>query len=161
MKNDNQVQPEEKKEKQKKDENNKGEESLGKKLEEFEDKYKRALADYQNLEKRVREERVEWIKASNKELLLRLLPVLDTLILASSHTQDQGLTIGIKQFEDALKDEGVARIETKGKEFNPHLMECVETQDGEDGNILSEVRAGYTIGDKVLRPAQVKVGKSS
>src|SRR2546430_602084 len=71
--------------------------------EESEGKYRRALADYQNLQKRVQEERLALIQAANKELLLRLLPVLDTLELANKHVQDEGLRVSISQFLDTLK----------------------------------------------------------
>src|SRR5882672_6499330 len=87
---------------------------LVEKLEEAEGKYRRALADYQNLQKRVQEEKGEWIRAANKDLLLRLLPVLDTLMLAQKHLQDQGLTVSINQFLDIIKTEGVTQIKTTG-----------------------------------------------
>jgi len=134
-------------------------EELKQSLVEFENNYKRALADYQNLQKRVSEEKSEWIQSANKDLLLRLLPVLDTLMLAEKHLQDQGLTVSINHFLDTLKAEGVTRIKTTGEDFNPHLMECVTTEQGEEGKVLEELRAGYMLYDKVLRPAQVKVGK--
>lgn len=127
----------------------------------FENLYKRALADYQNLEKRVRDDRGEWIKAANRELLSRLLPVLDTLEMANKHIDNQGLKLSVQQFLDALKNEGVDRIETIGKEFDPHCMECFETVEGKEGKVVEEVRAGFKLYEKVLRPAQVKVGKSS
>lgn len=132
---------------------------LKKRNEELENQVKRVLADYQNLEKRVREERINWIKTANKELLLRLLPVLDTLILAGQHVQNQGLQLSIQQFLGVLKNEGVERIETVGKEFDPKLMECVDTVEGEEGKVVEEVRAGYTLNDQVIRPAQVRVGR--
>jgi len=132
---------------------------LQQKADESENKYKRALADYQNLQKRVSEEKSEWIRSANKDLLLRLLPVLDTLMMAEKHLQDQGLTVSINQFLDTLKAEGVTRIKTVGVAFNPHLMECVTTEQGKENEVLEELRAGYMLYDKVLRPAQVKVGK--
>ncbi|MEK7534189.1 MAG: nucleotide exchange factor GrpE [Patescibacteria group bacterium] len=140
---------------------NKEIEELKKRLEELDNKYKRALADYQNLEKRVREEKREWLLTVNKDLLLHLLPVLDTLILAKKHIKvhDEGLSLSIKQFEDLLKAEGVERIETVGKSFDPHLMQCVETIEGEEGKIVEEIRAGYKLHNTVLRAALVKVGK--
>lgn len=128
-------------------------------VEEFENKYKRALADYQNLEKRVSEQRRELIQSANKQLLLALMPVLDTLYMASAHSEDQGLQLTIKQFADTLKNEGVIRIEVMGKTFDPYTMEAVATGDGEDGKVIEELRAGYMLFDKVLRAAQVKVGK--
>lgn len=133
-------------------------EELKVKAEDFENKYKRVLADYQNLERRVANERQELVKSANRDLLLRLLPALDTLILASQHIQDEGLKLAITQFENSLESVGVKKIEAKEKSFDPKFMECVETQEGEEGKVLEEVRAGYMLFDKVLRPAQVKVG---
>lgn len=130
-------------------------------LENLENQLKRALADYQNLEKRVSNEKSEWIKISNKDLLLRLLPGLDSLILAQKHTEDEGVKVSIKHFLDILEGEGVKKIETIGKDFDPKLMEAVSTKEGEDGKVIEEVRAGYTLFDNVLRPAQVIVGNRS
>lgn len=128
-------------------------------IRELEAQVKRTLADYQNLEKRVQNERYEWIKSANKELLLRILPVLDTLTLVAQHVDDTSLKVSIKQFEDVLTSEGVTKIDAVGKDFDPATMECVTTADGEDNKVLEEIRTGYMLGDKVLRPAQVKVGK--
>jgi molecular chaperone GrpE len=125
----------------------------------LENQLKRALADYQNLEKRIAEEKNIWIKVANKNLLLKLLPGLDNLILAEKHTQDEGVKISIKHFIDSLEQEGVRKIETVGKDFDPNLMEAITTQEGEEGKVLEEVRAGYMLYDSILRPAQVIVGK--
>ena len=70
------------------------------KFENIENQLKRALADYQNLEKRISEEKSSWIKAANKTLLLKLLPGLDSLLLAQKHTQDEGVKVSIKHFLD-------------------------------------------------------------
>jgi molecular chaperone GrpE len=147
--------------KQEKKEETKHIEELKQKTEELENNYKRALADYQNLEKRVREERNDRILRANKDLLLHLLPVLDTLMLAKKHIKvgDEGLDLSIKQFHDVLKNENVERIETQGANFDPHLMECIESIEGEEGKVLEEIRTGYKLHDTVLRAALVKVGK--
>ena len=160
----------------KKDDKAKETEELKQKIEELEnqsrsdrDQTKRVLADYQNLEKRVLEERKLWIQAANKELLLRILPILDTLRIASEHSEDENLRISVKQFEDVLSGEGIVKIETEGQEFNPQTMECVATvkvdpsagSGQEEGKIVEEIRPGYMLHDKVLRVAQVKVGKAS
>jgi molecular chaperone GrpE len=134
-------------------------EQLKQKLEEAEGNYKRALADYQNLQKRVAEQRSDLILSANKDLLLRILSVLDTLILANKHVENEGLKVSINQFLDVLKAEGVTKIKTLGEEFDPHLMECVAIDKGDDNKVLEELREGYVLNDKVLRPAQVKVGK--
>jgi molecular chaperone GrpE len=125
----------------------------------LENQLKRALADYQNLEKRIAEEKSSWIKAANKNLLLKLLPGLDSLLLAEKHTQDEGVKLSIKHFLDILENEGVKKIETVGKVFDPNLMDAVGTAQGEDGKIIEEARAGYMLFDSVLRPAQVIVGQ--
>ena len=148
-------------------EENDGVEELRQKLEQFDNNYKRALADYQNLQKRVSDERRDLIFSANKDLLLRILSVLDTLILANQHDASEGLKVAIKQFEDVLKSEGVTKIETQGAEFNPHLMEAVAVVEGDpstgsgqgENKVLEEMRSGFMLNDKVLRPAQVKVGK--
>lgn len=143
-------------------------EELEQRAQEWEEKYKRALADYQNLVKRVQEEKADWIRSANRELLLRILPLLDTLILAGQHSEDQTLKVTLQQFLDLLKAEGVERIKTDGKDFDPHLMEAIESVEvdpteasGQEGKVVEEVRAGYILHDKLLRPAQVKVGIGS
>lgn len=129
-------------------------------VENLENQLKRALADYQNLEKRIMEEKSSWIKIANKDLILRLLPGLDSLTLAEKHTQDEGVKLSIKHFLDSLEQVGVSKIETETKDFNPNLMEAVTTTDGEEGKVVEEVRAGYILNGQVIRPAQVVVGKS-
>ena len=129
------------------------------KLEQAENKFKRALADYQNLEKRALEDRREWIRSANKDILLRLLPILDTLILAQKHDKNKTLEISINQFLDVLKSEGVVKIDTIGQIFDPSQMECVTIIEGKDGLVVEEVRIGYMLGDRLLRPAQVIVGE--
>lgn len=144
-----------------KDANAKEIEELKRKIEELDNKYKRAMADYQNLEKRVREEKREWALTANRELLLHLLPVLDTLILTKKHikVQDEGLSLSIKQLEDLLKKEGVEKIDAVEKQFDPKTMQCVETKEGEEGKILEEAQTGYMMYDDILRAALVIVGK--
>lgn len=134
---------------------------LEEKVKKFEDKWKRALADYQNYEKWVREQRADWVRSASKDLLLRILPVLDTLILASLHSEDVSFKVSIDQFLSVIKDEGVTRIDTLGKEFDPNLMEAISTEAGEENRVIKELRAGYMLFDKVLRPAQVTVGSGS
>jgi molecular chaperone GrpE len=129
--------------------------------EEAEGKYKRALADYQNLQKRAQDERLELIRSANKDLLLRILQVLDTLMLAQQHVQDKNLEVSINHFLDILKSEGVTRIQAVGKEFDPSIMEAIATAEGEEGKVIAEVRAGFLLNDKLLRAAQVTVGKEN
>lgn len=127
----------------------------------LENQLKRALADYQNLEKRIALEKQEWIKLANKDLLLRLLPGLDNLMLAEKHTNDEGVKLSIKHFLDIFIEIGVKKIETVGQDFNPELMEAVAAIEGAEGKVLEEARTGYTLFDMILRPAQVVVGKNN
>lgn len=143
----------------KQEETKKHEKQENEEFKNLENQLKRALADYQNLEKRVISEKSEWIKLANKGLLLRLLPALDNLSLAEKHTQDKGVKLSIDQVISAFKEEGIEKIETIGRDFDPNLMEAVHTTKGEDGKVAEEVRAGYTLFGQVLRPAQVAVGK--
>ncbi|MDP2633010.1 MAG: nucleotide exchange factor GrpE [Candidatus Curtissbacteria bacterium] len=128
----------------------------------LEDQLKRALADYQNLERRVEEERRLLSQLSSALLIEKLLPVLDNLESAQAHLNDQGLDIVIKQFKDILNSEGVEEIQADEQEFDPNLHEATEVTEGENDNrIVKVVRKGYKIGDKVLRVAQVVVEKRS
>lgn len=127
----------------------------------YKEQYLRVLADYQNLERRVQEQRRELLVSAGRDILLRILPILDTLQLAEKHSKDQAITASIKQFLAILSAENVKRIETERKEFDPLTMECVTTAAGKENIILEELRAGYLLGEKVLRTAQVVVGDGS
>lgn len=134
-------------------------EALLQKIQETEGKYRRALADYQNLQRRTLDEKREWAKLSNKDLVLKLLPILDTLMLAEKHTKDQNFVLTVGQFLQVLRDEGIERIKTVGETFDPLIMEVVDTREGEEHKVLEEVKAGFKSGDVILRPALVVVGK--
>ncbi|MBI3385139.1 nucleotide exchange factor GrpE [Candidatus Gottesmanbacteria bacterium] len=122
--------------------------------------WKRALADYQNLEKRIAQNREELTKYSTQKLIKELLSVLDTLEKADEHLKDQGLDLAVGNFQTILKANGVKKIEVMGKKFDPEMMECTEViPSDKDDTALEEVRRGYMLWDKVLRPVQVKVGK--
>lgn len=132
----------------------------GEELSHIENQLKRALADYQNLEKRIAGEKSVWIKIANKDLLLKLLPGLDSLILAEAHTNDEGVKLSIKHFLDTLAEVGVTKIETVDKDFDPKFMEAVATIEGTEGKVIEETRQGYVLFDTILRPAQVVVGSA-
>jgi molecular chaperone GrpE len=132
---------------------------LKNKILELENQVKRIFADYQNLEKRVALERGEWLIKANKDLILRFLPAIDFLLLSSKHIEDEGLKLSIQKFFDILKDEGVEKIEAVGKKFDPNLMEAITTVAGEEDKVITELRSGFKMGEQVLRPVQVAVGK--
>lgn len=135
-------------------------EELETKNEELTDNWKRALADYQNLEKRIVQDKQELAKYTNQKILREILEIFDTLVKASEHLKDQGLKLIVDKFLGVLKENGVTKIEVLGKKFNPQLMECIEVIKSEkEDEVLEEVRTGYLLYDRVLRVAQVKVGK--
>lgn len=123
-------------------------------------KYMRALADYQNLEKRSAE-RIDEVRQFAAEIILdRLLPVVDTFGKVKEHVKDPGLDIAYKELVSVLTEQGVQRIDVLGKPFNPEEMDCVEVVPGNDNEVVEEVMPGYAFRGKVLRVARVKVGKS-
>lgn len=126
--------------------------------------WKRALADYQNLVRRVESDKQQFTKMSNANLVARLLPSLDIIELAALHSQDVGVQMAARQFHQALNEEGLQIIEPQpGDEFDHSLHECIDTVDliGEmrQNTIAELVLKGYKISDFVLRPARVKVYK--
>lgn len=135
-------------------------EQLKKQVEEFKNKYLRALADYQNLEKRIDEEKFEIIKNANKYLILGLLPFLGNLEKAEIFIKDKGLKMTKDHLFDILKEIGLEEIEVLNKEYDPISAEVIEVVPGDKDNIVTEVlRKGYKLNDKILQVAQVKVSK--
>lgn len=123
--------------------------------------WKRALADYQNLVKRFESEKHEVVRFANLNLISKLLPSLDILEMSALHSQDAGVKMAVKQFQDILVSEQLeAIIPNIGDTFDPNIHDCLETVPGETENTLAEIVAkGYKIGDVILRPAKVKVYK--
>ena len=134
--------------------------SKDKELEDIKNQLKRALADYSNLQKRVEEEKKGLIKFANASLLIKFVGVLDSFEEADKELQDEGLSLAIKKFRDTLSSSGIQEIEVGGKNFDPLYHEAVEVVNGANDNKVVEVlEKGYTLNDKVLRPAKVKVSK--
>jgi len=132
---------------------------LDKKLAEAEDKWKRALADYHNLEKRIVKEKESFVRFSNAQLWQKLLPVIDDLEAAEKHLKDQGLSLTLNKLKEVLKSEEVMEIKAIEEDFNPHLMDAVEIVEGPKDKVIEVLNKGYLLGEKVLRPAKVKVGQ--
>jgi molecular chaperone GrpE (heat shock protein)/8-oxo-dGTP pyrophosphatase MutT (NUDIX family) len=136
-----------------------------------EEKYRRALADYQNLLKQTAKEKAEFAKYANTSLLYDLLPVYDNLKLSLKHLDKEadknGWAEGIKhiakQFKDALLSAGVEEIAAADKKFDPSTMEAVEKEKTDkkdrDGIVAKEVKPGYKLNGKVIIPARVAVYK--
>jgi len=128
--------------------------------------WQRAKADYINLEKRINQEKSEWIKFTNTELILKLLAILDSFEEALKHNNPKspeaiGLRQLYNQLKDVLKKEGLEEIKSVGEKFNPELHEAVENIKGDkkEGVIIEEIQKGYKLHGKVIRPSKVRVGK--
>ena len=126
----------------------------------YSEKYKRALADYQNLLKQTAKEKQEFVKYANEQLIYEILPVYDNLKLALMHSKGvkdnnsirEGVKYVLKQFGDALKNAGVEEIKTAGMKFDHNTMEAIE---GKGDKVKKEVKAGYLLNRKVIAPAKV------
>jgi molecular chaperone GrpE len=123
-------------------------------------KYKRALADYQNLFKETAREKEGFAKFANERIILDMIAVYDNLKISLAHAGEteksngwaEGIKYIIKQFGDVLKNYGVEEIKTEGEKFDPNTMEAVE---GSGDVVKREIRAGYKLSGKVIVAAKV------
>ncbi len=121
----------------------------------IEDKFKRALADYQNLERNQHQSK----QIEKGKIISRFLPLLDGLELTFQHTKDPVIEMMVKEFRKVLNELGVSPIESdQGKEFNSLSMDCLEVVPGEKNKVVKTVQPGYKLGEIILRPAKVEVG---
>lgn len=128
------------------------------KLQELNEKYLRALADYQNLQKQTESWREEFVQYANSGLVTKILEVLDDLEKAQEHLQNEGLKLVIGKLHNILREEEVEELKLTGKEYNPAEAEVISTQPGEeDSKIVEVLQKGYRLKDKVIRPAKVVV----
>jgi len=160
---------EESAEAEKENENENKNETADKKLKEeydaLSDKYIRLYAEYENFRKRTLKEKEELYSNAAADVLKNIFPVLDSFERALQFSGEpdkvlEGLKMIETQFSDALNRIGVETIKAEGERFNPALHHAVSHEDdaGKPDNIVTEVlQKGYIKGDKVLRPAMVKV----
>lgn len=127
-------------------------------------------ADFDNYCKQSKKWTEETIKFANELLITKLLKVIDTLELAIKSAREaadrealiKGVEITLKSFENILKEEGLEKIESLGKKFDPTFHQAVEqviTNDPPDDIVIEELRKGYIFKGKVIRPSMVKVAK--
>jgi len=134
--------------------------TLEQKTIELEDRLKRSLADYANLEKRIESQRQLFVTLATTAIITKMIEVLDDLYLTYNHIQDPGLKIAIDKFNSVLRAEGLEEINPTGLEFDPQSMECIEAVDGQENFVVEVKKLGYKLNGHVIRPAQVTVGKS-
>lgn len=136
------------------------------------DKLLRGQAEFENYRKRVERERGELYQHGRDDVLLQFLPVVDNFerALSSLETSEgdadalrHGVELIHKQFKDALAKLGLEAVEAVGQTFDPHVHEAVTTEATDkhkENTIIQEFQRGYRIGDRLLRPAKVKVASS-
>jgi len=130
--------------------------------------WQRAAADYQNFKRRVEQERGETARLANAALIINVLPLLDDLERAlttvdarlAGLTWVDGIRLIYRKFQAVLEAAGVSEIKTEGETFDPAVHEAVMFGEGEEGKVVAEVQRGYMLGDRVIRPAMVVVGKA-
>jgi molecular chaperone GrpE len=139
---------------------------------EYKDKYLRLLAESENFRKRMQKERQEMVQYATQNLITDFLDPLDHLENALQHFQGipkelqhwgTGFQMILAQFKEVLTNNGVLSFESKGKPFDPHIheaIEAVETDSAPAGTVVEESLRGYRMGEKIIRPARVKVAKS-
>jgi molecular chaperone GrpE len=128
----------------------------------------RTRADFENYRKRAEMEKQQMMERGEEKMVLKLLPIIDTIERAISHAPGelsenqwvQGVVGLAKQLSATLAELGVNRIDAAlGVQFNPHFHQAVQFDEAEGENevIAAELQAGYMLADSVIRPAMVKV----
>lgn len=149
---------------------------LEKQRKQAEDYYNQLLrlqADFENYRKRVEKEKPELIKWGKAEILAKLLPLYDLLLAAHNHVNSakdggnsddvlKGLEMIFKEFSKVFEAEGLRPMEPVGKPYDPmasEILGVVEGTDENDGLVTEELQKGFYYGEKILRPARVKIAK--
>jgi len=130
----------------------------------------RAVADFDNYRKRIERERRELSDYAATDVLLELLPIIDNFerALQAPAGGDEAFKKGVelihKQMLDLLRKRGVTLIDALGADFDPNIHQAVihePSDDHREGEVMQELQRGYKLGDRLLRPAMVKVAKRS
>ncbi len=143
---------------------------LKRERDEYYDRLLRVSAEFDNYRKRNERERREMIERAAAGLIEQLLPIVDDFERAvraeaggDVESYREGVALILRQLLDLLARRGVTPIEALGADFDPHLHQAVayEPSPGHrDGEVIEELRRGYKLGDRLLRPAMVKVARA-
>ncbi len=135
----------------------------------YKNQWLRAVADYKNYKRRADSEREEIKRNANAGLILKLLQILDDFERAIESVPPEvaespwwaGTNMILQKFYTILESENVAPIEALGQDFDPNFHHAVtyEEAEGQNEKVIAELQKGYTMHDRVIRPAMVKVGK--
>jgi molecular chaperone GrpE len=143
------------------------------KADEHWDRLLRTAADFENFKKRAARERQEGIRFANESLIEKLVPVLDNFDQAmaaaaqvgaadSATSLQAGIAMILQQLKTVLKEAGLEEIDATGRPFDPNWHEAVsqkETTEVPDGYVVQQLRKGYKLRDRLLRPAGVVVAR--
>ena len=137
------------------------------------EKYVRLSADFENFRRRTEREKAAFLAYGKKDFVEKLLPAYEVLLRQEKNLEkdaqqtDTNIVGGIKmilgEMKKAFESEGVKKIEVVGKPYDPQTAEAIAVIPAgpeQDGIVLEEVQMGFTMDDKVLRPARVVVGKA-
>lgn len=137
------------------------------------DRLLRNTADFENYKKRAARERQDAIKFANEGLMQKLIPVMDNFEAALNSLQTAGgdsaqsLLTGVgmiyQQLKSVLTEAGLEEVDSQGKPFDPNLHEAVsqaESTDFPEGHVMQQLRKGYRLRERLLRPATVIVAKA-
>jgi molecular chaperone GrpE len=133
----------------------------------------RTTADLENFKKRAAREKDEARRFANETILQKLIPVLDNFDMALAaaqnsqagnvHSLQAGINMIHQQLKNALVESGLEEVDAAGKMFDPNLHEAVsqkETSEAPEGQVVQQMRKGYRLRDRLLRPASVVVAKA-
>lgn len=144
-------------------------EAAKKEIEQYKDKYLRAVAEFDNYRKRTLKEKAELLLNGSEKAVCAFLPILDDFERAiADKTEDvnaikEGVQIIFNKFNKTLESLGVRKIETEGKDFDVDFHEAVAMVPGmgddKKGKVIDCVQTGYQLNDKVIRHAKVAVGQ--
>ena len=137
----------------------------------LQDRLLRTAAEFDNYRKRIERERRELSEFAAADVLTELLPILDNLERAlqapaggAADAYRKGVEMIQRQMLELLRRRGVTPIESVGTDFNPNFHQAVShdtSPDHREGEVIEEMQRGYMLGDRLLRPAMVKVAKAS
>ncbi|MBM4422556.1 MAG: nucleotide exchange factor GrpE [Chloroflexi bacterium] len=145
-------------------------EAASAKAAEYLDGWQRARADFANYKKRIERENADLSQTVAATVLTRILPALDDFDLAMKTAPAdgdgakwaEGIALVHRKLKAILENEGIQRINADGQPFDPNFHEAVvheETDSHPEGHVIEVLRQGYKLGDRVIRPALVKVAK--
>lgn len=139
------------------------------KAKEFEDKYKRALADFQNLERKTQSDIENGVNSKIDKFMLNFLSIYDDFVrakdaFANANVDTKGLEFILNNMDSLLKKFDVTPIDALGEVFDPKLHEAISVKQDpqlDDDTITKEIRKGYISHNRVIRPTLVEISKKS